>query len=294
MKTVAATAGRTRRTLGCCLVALMVVVWPAASSLAASPPAVEARHAMVVSANRLASQAGLAMLRRGGNAIDAAVAMGYVLAVVDPCCGNIGGGGFLVAHLADGRGVFLNFRETAPAAATRDMYLDAQGTVIRGASLRGWRAVAVPGTVLGLDTALQRYGTLPRAAVMAPAIRLAHDGFVLSRSGARMLAYGAARLRRHPNIARIFLHPDGSPLHAGERLVQPELARTLQAIAEHGPRCVLSRPHCPGGRQGFARGRRHPHGCRPRRLQGDRVRRRCAAAITASLSCCRRRHPPAG
>lgn len=190
---------------------------------------------MVVSANRLASQAGLAMLRRGGNAVDAAVAIGYVLAVVDPCCGNIGGGGFLVAHLADGRGVFLNFRETAPAGASRDMYLDATGKVIPGASLHGWRAVAVPGTVLGLDTALQRYGTLSRAAVMAPAIRLARDGFVLSRFGARMLAYGAARLRRNPNVARIFLHPDGSPPQAGERLVQPELARTLQAIAAHGP-----------------------------------------------------------
>lgn len=146
-------------------------------ALSASLPAVEAANGIVVSAHRLASEAGIAMLQQGGNAIDAAVAVGYAEAVVNPCCGNIGGGGFLVARLADDRNVFLNFRETAPAAATHDMYLDAQGNVARRASLFGWRAVAVPGTVMGLDTALTQYGTLPRSVVMAPAIRLAREGF---------------------------------------------------------------------------------------------------------------------
>ena len=216
---------------GLCLLLLLL----ARVAYAASPPAVEAVHGMVVSANRLASEVGVEILRQGGNAIDAAVAVGYVLAVVDPCCGNIGGGGFMLAQLADGRAIFLNFRETAPAAATRDMYLDPRGQVIRGASLYGWRAVAVPGTVLGLDTALTRYGTLPRAVVMAPAIRLARDGFVLNRFDTDILAHSAERLRRQPNVARIFLRPDGSPPQPGDRLVQPALARTLQAIAADGP-----------------------------------------------------------
>jgi gamma-glutamyltranspeptidase/glutathione hydrolase len=190
---------------------------------------------MVVSAQHLAAEAGVEILRQGGNAIDAAVAVGYAEAVVNPCCGNIGGGGFMTAHLANGQDVFLNFRETAPAAATRDMYLDAGGQPTRGASLYGWKAVAVPGTVLGLDTALVRYGTLPRSAVMAPAIGLARDGFVLSGADADILDRGAALLRRNPLTAEIFLQPDGSAPRAGDRLRQPQLAATLQAIAEHGP-----------------------------------------------------------
>jgi len=202
---------------------------------AASLPAAEAANGMVVTAQRLASEAGAAILRQGGNAIDAAVAVGYAEAVVNPCCGNIGGGGFLVAHLADGRDVFLNFRETAPAAATRTMYLDPAGNVIPGASLHGWRAVAVPGTVLGLDTALARFGTLPRATVMAPAIRLARDGFVLTRFDTDILQRGTAVLRRDPVLARVFLRPEGSPLRPGDRLVQPRLAATLAAIMARGP-----------------------------------------------------------
>jgi len=202
---------------------------------AASLPPTESTTGLVVSAQHLAAEAGVEILRQGGNAIDAAVAVGYAEAVVNPCCGNIGGGGFLTAHLADGRDVFLNFRETAPEAATRDMYLDAGGQPIRGASTYGWRAVAVPGTVLGLDTALVKYGTMPRRAVMAPAIRLAGEGFVLATADADILAHGAATLRRDPAAARIFLHPDGSPLRAGERLLQPQLAATLQAVADNGP-----------------------------------------------------------
>ena len=190
---------------------------------------------MVVSAQRLASDAGAEILRAGGNAIDAAVATAYAEAVVNPCCGNLGGGGFLVAHLAEGRDIFLDFRETAPAAATADMYLDAAGNVIPEASLYGWRAVAVPGTVLGLDTALTRFGTLPRTQVMAPAIRLARDGFVLDRADTDILDFRTTRFKADAAVAKIFLHEDGSRFRPGETLVQTDLAATLTAIAEHGP-----------------------------------------------------------
>ena len=190
---------------------------------------------MVVSAQHLAAEAGAEILREGGNAIDAAVAAGYAEAVTNPCCGNIGGGGFLVAHLADGRNVFIDFRETAPAAARADMYLNADGSVIPGASLRGWRAVGVPGSVLGLDTALTRYGSLPRARVMAPAIRLAREGFVLTRGDTDIMARFTPPLRRSPVAARIFLRADGTLFEPGDRLTQADLAETLSAIAASGP-----------------------------------------------------------
>ena len=202
-----------------------------------SPPGVaeEARHGMVVSAQRAASEAGLAILKAGGNAIDAAVAVGYALAVVDPCCGNIGGGGFMLIRRADGGAAFINFRETAPEAATAGMYLDAAGTPIREASLRGYLAVAVPGTVKGLDLALTSYGRLKREAVMAPAIALARDGFVLGEPDAAIIARSADRLATDPEAARIFLHPDGTPYKAGERFLQPDLAATLSRIIDEGP-----------------------------------------------------------
>jgi gamma-glutamyltranspeptidase/glutathione hydrolase len=215
---------------------------------AASLPPLESTTGLVVSAQRLAGQAGVEILRKGGNAIDAAVAVGYAEAVVNPCCGNIGGGGFMTAFRPDGPAggheVFIDFRETAPAAATPDMYLDANGNVIKGASLAGWRSVGVPGTVLGLDTALTRYGSLPRSVVMAPAIRLARDGYTLTVFDADIIARGAHVLRRDKQAAAIFLHPDGSPLHAGETLRQTALAATLQAIAEQGPEAFY-RGHIP-------------------------------------------------
>ena len=200
--------------------------WPAAAD--------EARHGMVVSAQREASEAGLAILKAGGNAVDAAVAVGYALAVVDPCCGNIGGGGFMLIRRPDGSTNFINFRETAPRAATPDMYLDKAGNPIREASLRGYLAVAVPGTVKGLDLALSRYGRLKRDAVMAPAIALARDGFVLGEPDAAIIARSAAHLAADPEAARIFLHQDGTPYKAGERLLQPDLAATLDRIANEG------------------------------------------------------------
>jgi gamma-glutamyltranspeptidase/glutathione hydrolase len=207
----------------------------AGAALAASKPALEAAHGMVVSAQHLASDVGVEILQHGGNAVDAAVAVGYAEAVTNPCCGNIGGGGFMVIHLAkSSTNVFLNFRETAPAAATADMYLDANGNPVRGASVDGYRAVAVPGTVLGLETALKRYGTLSRAQVMAPAIKLAREGFILTRGDTDILDAGARRFRNDPQAAGVFLHADGSTYQPGERLVQPELARTLEAIARGG------------------------------------------------------------
>jgi gamma-glutamyltranspeptidase/glutathione hydrolase len=214
---------------------LGAVVLAAAGAHAAAPAATESDRFMVVSAQRLAAEAGAEILRAGGNAIDAAVAIGYAEAVTNPCCGNIGGGGFLVAHLADRRDIFINFRETAPAAARPDMYLDPGGAIIPGASLHGWHAAGVPGTVLGLDTALARYGTLPRSTVMAPAIRLAREGFVLTRGDTDILARGAPRLRLQASVARIFLRPDGSAFEPGDRLIQSDLADTLADIAADGP-----------------------------------------------------------
>jgi gamma-glutamyltranspeptidase / glutathione hydrolase len=216
-----------------------------ALALAALPrpaAAAEATHGMVVSAQRAASEAGLAILQAGGSAVDAAVAVGYALAVVDPCCGNIGGGGFMLIRRADGTATFVDFRETAPAAATPDTYLDRAGNPTPNASLYGYRAVAVPGTVKGLDLALNRYGRLSRETVMAPAIALARDGVVLGEPDAAIIARSAAHLAADPEAARIFLHVDGTPYKAGERLTQPDLAATLERIARDGPNGFYSGP----------------------------------------------------
>lgn len=202
---------------------------------AASVPAVEASHGMVVTSQHLASRIGVDILKMGGNAIDAAVAVGYAQAVVNPCCGNLGGGGFMTIHLADGRDTFLNFREKAPAAASANMYLDAAGNVVKNASLLGYLAVGVPGTVLGLDTAQRQYGRLTRTQVMQPAIKLARDGFILTRADTDILDTSVALFKQDRESAKIFLRRDGSALQPGDRLVQKDLARTLQAIARHGP-----------------------------------------------------------
>src|SRR5689334_21267127 len=156
---------------------------------------------MVVSAHRLASEVGVHILEVGGNAVDAAVAVGYALAVVDPCCGNIGGGGFMTIHLADGRKTVINFRETAPAAASATMYLDGEGRPIDALSRHGYRAAAVPGTVMGLDYAAAIYGRLRRAALIAQAIALARDGFALYRADTDILDARADRLGREPAAA---------------------------------------------------------------------------------------------
>ena len=202
---------------------------------AASEPAAEARNGMVVSSQHLASQAGADILKAGGNAVDAAVAVGYAQAVVNPCCGNIGGGGFMTLHLADGKNIFINFRETAPASASADMYLDKDGNLIKDASLYGYLAAGVPGTVKGLDYALEKYGTMKREQVMAPAIKLARDGFILTRADTDVLDTTTARFKQDPEAARIFLKPDGSAFQPGDRLIQTDLANSLERIAKEGP-----------------------------------------------------------
>jgi gamma-glutamyltranspeptidase / glutathione hydrolase len=220
-------------------VLLLAMLWTAPIEAAS---AVEAEHGMVVSAHRLASEAGVRILEAGGNAVDAAVAVGYALAVVDPCCGNIGGGGFMTVHLADGRETFINFRETAPMAATATMYLDPEGRQIDDLSRHGYRAAAVPGTVLGLDYAGAKYGRLPRAALIAPAMALARDGFALSRADTDILDARADRFGRDPGAAKIFLRPDGGHLEPGDRLVQSDLAATLELISEQGPEAFYKGP----------------------------------------------------
>ncbi|WP_272668445.1 gamma-glutamyltransferase [Providencia sp. PROV038] len=202
---------------------------------AASEPAVEAKKGMVVSSQHLASQIGADILKSGGNAIDAAVAVGYAQAVVNPCCGNIGGGGFMTIHLADGKDLFINFRETAPGAASADMYLDKDGKLIKDASLYGYLASGVPGTVKGLDYALEKYGTMSRQQVMAPAIKLAREGFVLTRADTDVLDTTTERFKQDPKVARIFLKPDGRSFQPGDLLVQTDLANTLEKIAQNGP-----------------------------------------------------------
>jgi len=211
-----------------------------ASAQAASVAPAAGRMGMVVTAQQLATHVGVDVLKAGGNAIDAAVAVGYALAVVYPAAGNLGGGGFMTIQLGDGRRSFLDFREAAPLAARPDMYLAADGAPIEDASLTGQLAVAVPGTVAGLELARERFGTRSRAALIAPAIRLAQQGFVLDDGDVELLQLAAPELARDPAAAAIFLD-HGRALRAGQRLVQRDLARTLQRIRD-------------GGRRGFYEG----------------------------------------
>lgn len=217
------------------------VVLVAMAVQAASVAPVAAENGMVVTAHRLATQVGVDVLRRGGNAVDAAVAVGYALAVVYPAAGNLGGGGFMTLQFADGRKTFLDFREKAPLAATADMYLGADGQPVKGLSTRGHLAVGVPGTVSGLEFARAKYGTMQRAVLMAPALRLARRGFVLEPGDIAMLATATDDFRKDPASAAIFLR-EGAPWSAGQRLVQKDLARTLQRIARHGSRGFYQGP----------------------------------------------------
>lgn len=203
---------------------------------------VTARHAMVVSAQDLATQVGVDILKRGGNVVDAAVAVGYALAVVHPCCGNIGGGGFMLIHLAGTKqNLFLDFRERAPLKATATLFQDDAGNVVPGRSTDSWDAVGVPGTVMGLDTALAKYGTMPLAQVIQPAIRLARDGFVLTDGDVAILDKRAKDFASEPNVAATFLD-HGQPWKAGDRLVQTDLANTLTTIAKDGTRAFYQGP----------------------------------------------------
>ena len=202
--------------------------------LSAAGRLVEGAETMVVSNSAVASAAGDEILQAGGNAVDAAVATGFALAVSHPIAGNIGGGGFMVIRLADGRAFALDYRETAPAAATRNMFLNASGRIDSTSSRDGHLAAGVPGAVAGMTEALRRFGSLPLAQVIAPAIRLADEGVLVDSALAASLSRSAPLLRRW-NGERFF-RADGSPLALGDTLRQPELARTLRRIAERGAR----------------------------------------------------------
>ena len=207
-----------------------------ASTLAAPPlRPTHAPHAIVTSVHELASRAGVEMLRSGGNAVDAAVATGFALAVVHPQAGNLGGGGFLLLRNATGKTHFIDFREKAPAAATENMYLDAQGNVLpksnKESSAVGYRAIGVPGSVAGLVYAEKKYGKLSLEKVIAPAIKLARDGFPLAYEDARDLK-DDEYLAQFPESKRIFQR-DGNYYQLGELLKQPDLARTLERIAKN-------------------------------------------------------------
>jgi gamma-glutamyltranspeptidase / glutathione hydrolase len=193
---------------------------------------VYARKGMVVAQEPLAADVGVAVLKSGGNAVDAAVAVGFALAVTHPFAGNIGGGGFLLIRMADGRTTFIDFREKAPRKATHDMYLDANGNVTRD-SLLGWRAVGVPGTVRGLELALKKYGSKPWPELLQSAITLASSGFPVSYSLMRSLRFSVDSLSQFPDSKRIFLK-DGRFYDWNENFQQLELARTLERIARDG------------------------------------------------------------
>ena len=196
-------------------------------AVAATQP-VHAPHAIVVSVHELASGAGVEIMQAGGNAVDAAVATGFALAVVHPQAGNLGGGGFMLVRMADGHAHFVDYREKAPAAATANMYLDAQGNVVENASTVGYKAIGVPGSVAGMIYAEKQYGKLTLAQVMAPAITLARDGYPLAWQDAHDLL--DRDLAKFPESRRIFQR-DGNYYKQGEVLRQPELARTLERIA---------------------------------------------------------------
>ncbi len=227
------TASRTRGGGRIGLLLLALALLHAASRLAWADP-VAAANGMVVSAHPLATQAGVDVLRRGGNAVDAAVAVGYALAAVYPSAGNLGGGGFMTVRFADGRSTFLDFRETAPLAAKEAMYLDDAGNAVPERSTRGHLAAGVPGSVAGLELARERYGTLPRQALIAPAIGLAGEGFALAQGDVDLLGRATGDFAADPPAAAIFLN-GGQPWQAGDRLVQADLAATLRLIADQGP-----------------------------------------------------------
>jgi gamma-glutamyltranspeptidase/glutathione hydrolase len=221
------------------IVAVAAIVCSAANAASVAP--VGGEHGMVVTAHQLATKVGIDVLKRGGNAVDAAVAVGYAMAVVYPAAGNLGGGGFMTIQLADGRKTFLDFREKAPLAATANMYLDSAGNVIKGASTKGHLAVGIPGSVAGLEYAREKYGTRSRGALIAPAIAFADRGFVLDEGDIALFATATDDFREDPASAAIFLN-HGQPYKAGDRLVQKDLARSLRLIAQRGTAAFYQGP----------------------------------------------------
>ena len=200
---------------------------------AASQAPVAAENGMVVTAQHKATHVGVDVLKAGGNAVDAAVAVGYALAVVYPAAGNLGGGGFMTIQLADGSKTFLDFREKAPLLATRNMYLDKDGNIVEGLSTYGHLAVGVPGTVSGMEMALAKFGTMKRSKLLAPAIKYAREGFVLDQGDIDMLTTATEAFKKDAASAAIFLN-NGEPFQTGQKLVQKDLAQTLRLISDKG------------------------------------------------------------
>ncbi|AEK61999.1 Gamma-glutamyltranspeptidase [Collimonas fungivorans Ter331] len=214
------------------LATAFVLCFSCAQAASLAPAAAE--NGMVVTAQHLATRVGVDVLKDGGNAVDAAVAVGYALAVVYPAAGNIGGGGFMTIQLADGRKTFLDFREKAPLAATANMYLDQNGNVVPNLSTKGHLAVGVPGTVSGMELALSKYGTMKRATVIAPAIKYAEEGFVLDQGDVDMLDTTTEMFKKDAaDSGAIFLNK-GEPFRVGQKLVQKDLAKTLREISAKG------------------------------------------------------------
>ncbi|MFT6124973.1 MAG: gamma-glutamyltranspeptidase/glutathione hydrolase [Shewanella sp.] len=204
------------------------------SEMATAQP-IYAKHGMVSSQEAIASQIGVDILKQGGNAVDAAVAVAYALAVTLPRAGNIGGGGFMLVHLAEqNKTIAIDYRETAPAKAHKDIFLDEQGNAVDKLSREHGLAVGVPGTVMGMELALKQYGTMKMAQVIKPAIKLAKDGIVVTSDLSNSLAGLKSRITQWPSSAAIFYHADGSNYQVNELLKQPELAQSLSLIAQKG------------------------------------------------------------
>ena len=216
-----------KRTVFVCLVVSSLFL-----AIASAKEPVQAKHGMVVTQEPIAADAGLAVLKNGGNAVDAAVAVGFALAVTHPVAGNLGGGGFLLVRMANGKTTFFDFRECAPGKASRDMYLGPDGNATKD-SIFGWRSSGVPGSVAGFEAAYKQFGTKPWADLVAPAVKLARDGFTVTEPFAASLQNAQNLLGSDPESKRIFLR-DGDPYKAGETFKQPELAETLQRIQANG------------------------------------------------------------
>jgi len=215
-------------------------LWVPTASWSASQPPVRATGGMVAADNAVASAAGAALLAAGGDAVDAAVATALMLGVVHPFASGIGGGGFAVVHRADGTALALDFRETAPAGADRDMYLDDAGGVIPESSTRGPRAAGVPGELAGLYALHRRFGTRPWAEVVAPALKAARDGFPVGRLLNTRITQRKDLIAARPALARIYLTVDGEPLPVGHISKRPDLARTLDAVSREGPKAFYA------------------------------------------------------
>lgn len=217
------------------LVSLWSFLFFPAEQQAASRIPARAKNGMVASVSEIASRVGVEILQKGGNAVDAAVAVGLALAVTWPEAGNLGGGGFMLLRMADGSAEVIDYREQAPIAATKNMYLNSKGEIIPGASVAGYKSIAVPGTVAGLSLALQRHGKLQWKDVVEPAYKLAAEGFIVSYTMAQRIKEQEELLSAFPESKRIFLR-DGRYYQEGDRFVQPELAETLKRLSEKGPR----------------------------------------------------------